>query len=269
LLLVLKLVPFGERSLVNDRYTYLPSVGLFLALGCAVGPRLATWCVRAPALRPIAWGLAAAAVLAAAYATDRQCRTWHDDGTLWSNVLAHYPDTVKAHESISIHLSDEGDHERALFHMEEAVRLDPRSANLLLNLGAVYGRLQRHSDARDAFRTCAEVDPDNARAFANLGMSEFFLGHHDDAERHLRRANQLDGSIGAVHVFLARIVLARGDVAEAERWYRSTIEVAPWMPDAYAEWSSLLERTGRAEQAAALRTEAARRGIALGGGGGY
>ncbi len=261
--LVLKLVPFGEHSLVNDRYMYLPSVGLFLIAGAAAED---LW--RAARARgAIATGVVAAAGVLAAFAcgvgTHARAAVWRDDGTLWNDVLTHYPDTPKAHEYVAYHYFEAGDGRTALEHMQAAARLDPTSASLHQNLGAMYGNLGFHAEARAAFERCVEVDPDSVEARTNLGIALAVAGEEPRAEEHLRRAVELAPGYAPPLLALARIVAARGDVDEAVRLLESALAAAPWEPELHAALIRLLAASGRSEEARAWIERAARARIPL------
>lgn len=261
--LVLKLVPFGERSLVNDRYTYLPHVGLFLVAGAAAGDAWNAARRAGVAARTAAVAVAAVLTLALAVASHRRAAVWRDDGTLWRDVLATYPDTPKAHEYLAFHLAEQGDGPGALAHMEEAARLEPESASLHLNLGALYGNLGRHAEARAAFERCVRADPDSVEAHTNLGLALARAGELGPAEQHLRRAAELAPGYPPALLPLARLVARRGAQAEAVALLERALQSAPWSPELHAELVGRLLAAGRGDEARERADRARRAGVAL------
>ncbi|MBN9117619.1 MAG: hypothetical protein J0I06_00345, partial [Planctomycetes bacterium] len=114
------IVHVGEQSHA-DRYTYIPHVGLFVALvwGAAdLAGRLRI---------PVGARCAAVAVLVAALAvaTRQQLGHWRDGGALWGRVLAVDPDNNFARVSLGKHHFDSGDLDAALRCFEEVIRGAP------------------------------------------------------------------------------------------------------------------------------------------------
>jgi hypothetical protein len=113
------LVQVGWQSYA-DRYTYIPSIGILIAM---------VW-MMADIAESRKWqraaALASAAILAAlAFVTWRQVPSWHDDITLFQHALA----STRANPAAEYHLAgDFMDQERyadAIPHLEEMKRLRP------------------------------------------------------------------------------------------------------------------------------------------------
>ncbi len=79
LLPVVGLVQFGGQA-EADRFTYLPQIGLAVALVWAAADACRTW----PRLRPVGAVAAACAVMVLAVLAWRQTSYWHDSETLWT-----------------------------------------------------------------------------------------------------------------------------------------------------------------------------------------
>lgn len=263
LALVLKLIPFGEQSLVNDRYLYIPSIGLFLAFAVVIEDVWNKVRTRGTGGRLFAYAAGAAVVLGSAQATFLRTRVWRDDETLWSNVIENYPTTPKAHEYLAFHYHDTGEMDLALTHMEEAARLSPQSSTLLMNLGALYGNLQRTKEARAAFERVVAADPNNAAAHANLGISLYSSGERGTAEEHLRTALALDPDFPAALLILGRLCGQTGRVGEAENLLEAAVRVSPWQQEPYCDLIDLMLRTNRKPAAEAWLNRAAQARIPI------
>ena len=106
-----------------DRYTYLPGIGLYLALALGGAQLAAHWPRRQ-------WMLAscAAAGLAALVACSvRQAAIWRDDETLWRETLARDPHNAKAEFALATALASRGqtDEAIALYLRAERIRSTP------------------------------------------------------------------------------------------------------------------------------------------------
>jgi len=117
-----------------DRYTYVPLIGIFIAVvwgGAELAARAGARFPRRPALPAAAPALlAAASILALAAAARHQVGYWKDNVTLWTRatVLTLRVDEFEAHMSLGAALAAQGRSGEALRHFAEAVRLRPDSA---------------------------------------------------------------------------------------------------------------------------------------------
>jgi hypothetical protein len=84
---VIGLVPVGGQGMA-DRYTYIPLLGIFLA----VVWEIASWPLwSAPSARAAGTAVAAAVLLALTVLTWRQAHIWHDPWLFWTTTLARNP----------------------------------------------------------------------------------------------------------------------------------------------------------------------------------
>ncbi|MFQ5737098.1 MAG: hypothetical protein ACE5GY_09610, partial [Thermodesulfobacteriota bacterium] len=97
LLPVSGIIRVGSQA-AADRYTYLPTIGLFVLAGALAGRVIARQKARRGVGRGVGRMVVAATVLAAvialSWATVRQTRVWKDSLTLWSYEIARYPGQV-------------------------------------------------------------------------------------------------------------------------------------------------------------------------------
>jgi tetratricopeptide (TPR) repeat protein len=177
------LAQVGEQALA-DRYTYLPHVGLFVAMVWAaaeVHERL-----RAP--RPIAWITAALPIVLLTGAAHRQTATWRDSLTLHGRALEATERNWNAWNGLGDALSDAGRPQEAITAYREALRIRPRLASAWNGLGAAQGMLGAHAEAIPLFEEALRLRPDYADAWYNLGTALGSLGKHARAAECLRAA---------------------------------------------------------------------------------
>jgi hypothetical protein len=141
-----------------DRYTYVPSIGLFIALVwgiTALVPRL---------YRPRLLLPAAALVLAiAVFLSRNQVATWHDSLALWEHACAVTPDNFIARTHLASAYQETGRLDEAEASFVDAVKLRPDLALARFNLGQNYLRQGKLNCAEQCFREAIAIEPDEAR----------------------------------------------------------------------------------------------------------
>lgn len=131
---VIGLVQVGRQAMA-DRYLYLPSIGLFLALVWGIAE-----VARRRALRI---AISAAALLALAIGTWRQTGTWKDSVTLYRHALAVTEDNYVAHVGLAKALTARQDWDGAAAQYRAALALRPEFREAQLGLDAVLRQADR------------------------------------------------------------------------------------------------------------------------------
>lgn len=126
----LGLVQVGVQSSA-DRYTYLPLVGVAIAVVWSAAQLVE----RAPRLRPLAAGLAVLLLGVCTLRTRAQVEVWRDTSTLFAHATAVTAGNWFAHGELGIALAAAGDPVRARTELEASLRIHPRYARALANLG--------------------------------------------------------------------------------------------------------------------------------------
>jgi len=85
-------------------------------------------------------------------------------------------------------LSREGDREKAIEELKQAIALDSRFAEAYNNLGVQYYLLGRPVEAEPLVQRAVELDPASFHGFANLAAVNLSLGKLDTAEALAKRS---------------------------------------------------------------------------------
>jgi hypothetical protein len=220
------LVQVADHPLA-DRYMYLPSIGLFVALVWGCMRTAARW----PYLRPVfAAGAAIAIALLVVLAT---CQTslWRDDGVLWAHTLASTTDNGKAEYWVGESLIKSGHFDEALPHFRRSDELLP-SAACSYNLGLALAREGQADDAIGQFRRSVALAPRWANGYAMLGTMLARQGEFVEATEQLRTAVELDPPHLAAHNALALMLLQQDDRAGAAVEIQAAMKINPDDPAA-------------------------------------
>lgn len=103
-------------------------------------------------------------------------------------ILSHDPAHAGAHCLLGALLGQEGDLDRAMAHLTEAVRLSPGSEEAHLGLGNVHRLCNAPEAAAASYRRALAINADSAAAHYNLGLILRHLGEFTAAAEHLQRA---------------------------------------------------------------------------------
>lgn len=117
-----------------DRFTYLPSIGLAVALVWAAAE---AWERRGAArgfARHLPAALVAGLVAGLAWLSREQTRTWRDSETLFRRALAVTEKNVAAHSNLAVYLQEQGRRTEAREQLEAVLAIKPDHADSLNNL---------------------------------------------------------------------------------------------------------------------------------------
>lgn len=217
---VIGLVQVGNQS-IADRYTYVPLVGVFLALVWAVdgfqrGHRqyfhALGWC---------------AVVLFAL------C------GSATRRALPHWRDGITV--------------------FEQAVRVTRNNFVAMTNLGNNLARAGRHAEAIELYQRSLRARPDNAETHYNLASSLADTGQPQAAERHYREALRCHPGHARAHNNLANLLSDTGRVPEAITHYEESLRLSPGNIEARFNYGITLADLGKPSEAIAQFEEAVKR----------
>ncbi len=253
LLPVSGLVQAGDQAMA-DRFTYLPSIGLFItvAWGCADLSR--RWRVPVFVTAP-----GAIVVLGALAATARaQLAYWKDDSTLFAHALNVTSLNWVAHNSLGYALFQQGKVEEAIVHFQASLQIKPNFPDALNNLGDALLRQGKTDDAAAYFAAALRAKPEDALAAYNLGTALSLQGRIDEASDFFRAALRLRPDYAGAHYNLGAALALQGKSEEAMAHFEQTIECDPGYAKAHLAIGDLLIQQRRALEGLPHLTEALR-----------
>jgi tetratricopeptide (TPR) repeat protein len=244
---VIGLVQIGGQAMA-DRYTYLPQIGLCIALVWFAADVCRAW----PYRRWVC-GMASALVLALLMGCAwRQTSFWSCSETLWTHALACTSRNHVAHSLLGTALADRGQFDGAIAQYQEALKIKPNfdSAHLALG-GALAGRGQI-DEAMAHYRKVLETHPDNAEAHIALANALAGRGQIDEAIAHYRKVLEIQPAHADAHYNLAVLLAGCGRFDEAIAQYRQSLEINPDSAfDVHSNLGIVLAAQGRFDEAVA------------------
>lgn len=138
-----------------DRYLYLPTFGVCLALG-AVICRLKTPTKQWPmALRVVA---AMAIYIFFGFFTVQQLFVWHNSISLWQDTIKKNPFSYTGYNNLGFALFDAGEFKKAIPFFTKASQLNPNDSDPIAGLAITYNALEMFAPAEEAFRKAVSLD---------------------------------------------------------------------------------------------------------------
>ena len=212
------LVQVGLQSHA-DRYTYLPQIGLCVAMTWGAAELFGRWRLggRAAAVSAL---LLLSTLGVCAY---RETSHWRNSETLWRHALANTSANSAAHNSLGRALLEKGELEEAGSHFQQALKLEPLSAVIHTNLGKTFERERRTEEAILEFQRALELKPEDPDALYSLGDVSMAKGQIEQAIRYYERAIQLKPDVAGAYNNLAIALVRLGHFDEAIANYRQAI----------------------------------------------
>ena len=250
---VIGLVQVGSQAHA-DRYTYLPTIGLLVAVVWLVGDLVA----RSRALRIAAAVALLLALAGFSVATARQAALWKDTRTLFSAALRVDKDNPVAHQCLGSAYLQDGKVGPAIAELSEAIRLSPLYPDAHANLGSALGMVGRNEEAAEHFRAALRMS-DKADIHHNLAATLDKLGRVAEAIPEYKAALAREPDRVLTLVMLGKDLAARGRLAEAEPLLARAVRLDPAQIEPRRLLAVALTVEGRVEDAIRQYQEILRR----------
>ena len=224
---MLQILPFGRAPMAN-RFSYLPSVGLLLAV-TALGRTL--WRAARPFRALIALllpGLLAGACLMTAGRLD----VWKDSGSFWSEVLMEHPQLSYAYYNLGHHYLSEGNPQRAVDCYTRAIELEPDIPGYYINRGNMFLKAGEAEGAAHDYATAIQLDPGNAAAHFNLGNALRRMGRLEAAVEVYGNALDLDPQMATAWLNLGSCEAELGNLERALDCFETALRIDPGLDGA-------------------------------------
>jgi protein O-mannosyl-transferase len=242
------LVQSGVQSRA-DRFSYLPLVGISLALAWAAGE----WAAGAARRRLVIALCAALTLLLLARETRAQVGYWHDDLSLFTHATAVLPTSVIAHNGLGAALARAGELDRAEAEYRAALARRRDTVLVLRNLSALLASRGRDAEAQalleDALRRPDRAPDEMAELHFALGRLEARWRRNRSAEAHYAEALRFDPRHWAALYNLGNLLAAEGRLDEAAERYAAAQRLNPDDVDVSNNLGLALLLTARPAQA--------------------
>ena len=143
--------------------------------------------------------------------------------------LTARPDQWTSHYNLGNYYLNRGEVKQALASYDTALKIEPRSAMVLVNAAMAYAQLGEKDRAEKSLLKAIKIAPDNAAAHFNLGLLQGEQNRSNEAERELKEAFRLDPKLAPAAYNLC-ILTAKDRPEEALSWCRRAVALNPQEP---------------------------------------
>jgi len=244
-------VQVGAQALA-ERYTYVSSIGIFIAVVWLVGDAVA----HSPKRKLAAQLLAAAILVACAVKTDAQVYVWSDSMTLYRHILeidprGELPNTFLGLELLGCgRLADAEDYfERSLKYDSDWVMTLTDSAYTLMRISMITHDQSHMPLARQHLEQALRVAPDDAGALTNLALWSSLMGNPKDEEDWSKKALARRPDYVSARLYLGDALQAQGKLDDAAQQYNKVLTIEPNNYNAYDDLGIIAYKQGSFEEA--------------------
>jgi tetratricopeptide (TPR) repeat protein len=222
---ILRIVPVGV-TLANDRYMYLPMLGLFFAIVMFINSLI----LNKPALKKGLIVFASVYLLILGSLAYAQCKVWKNTQTLLENVANNSPDYynillvngnrslreknyTSAREFFTLALNEKRSRETALFNMGMISVIEKRPEEV----SKYFSRLVNEFPGNEK--------GNNSTAYMFLGDVSYSNKDYDEAKKRYEYSLKLNKDDHLTHYRYGRVLEKTGDIDQAVKHYRIANEL--------------------------------------------
>jgi tetratricopeptide (TPR) repeat protein len=191
-LLPTSLLPLAE--VMNDHRTFLPYVGLVIAVAGAVSLLINRQVGYSLPAKIAALCALALFLCANGYATFQRNKVWKSEETLWHDVVLKSPRNGRALMNYGNTLMSKGDFAGALDYYHRAQQLTPQYSFLLINLAIAEDATKQSAAAEEHFKDALRLAPTSPDSYTYY--ARYLLSHSraEEARFFLRSALELSST---------------------------------------------------------------------------
>jgi protein O-mannosyl-transferase len=240
---VIGFVQVGGQTMA-DRYFYIPSIGLFIAVvfglaGIAKSWRVARW---------LSAGIAGVVLLMLATLTNGQIQLWRDSFTLFEHTLAVTPPNLHIEYNLGLAMGGSGGYDEAAAHFEKTLQIDPNFYDGMVAMGvtrAIQGRLP---EAVEHFQAAIRSQPDAPKAHVQLAHALWKQNRDQAALEEMFRASQFAPQDAEIRADLGLALELVGRIPEAIEQLHEALRLNPNSAETHNNLGLALLGSGKARE---------------------
>ncbi len=244
ILLVLQLIPVGS-AMMADRYTYIPSIGLFLIIALGLYQLYQSY-----NYSKVAVSLFVLLTISFSFLAYQRTAVWANSMSLYNDILKN-GEVPMAYSNRGMLYQNTGDYVSAENDFNKAILLSPNYKEAYMNRSNLLIGLGKYNEALPDCNRTIELDPVNAKAYYNRGSLYYNQGDYKKSLLDFDKSIELNPQFVEAYCNRANIydVDMKYDMAIAN--YTIAIELKPLFVLAYSNRSRVYIKLNRLGEACA------------------
>lgn len=232
---VIGLVQVGAQSMA-DRYTYIPSIGLFMIVSWGVTDISAKWRWH----RSIVILFSGVALVSLTICAWFQVGYWKNGITLFKHTVEVTHNNSMAYCGLGRALDRHEKYDDAIKNYVKALELNPNYAEAHYEIGVTLEKQGNSIEALRHYFEALQIKPNYAKVHNNIGVILSGQGKIEDAIYHYKKALQIDPNYPVAYYNLGVIFSNHGKIKDAILQYRNVLRLSPNMTQALYRLSWIL-----------------------------
>jgi tetratricopeptide (TPR) repeat protein len=246
----IKFLPVGD-SLINERYTYIPYIGLFFIAGQLYSriSGIQKW-------RYLAVSVMTAILVIFSVMTIQRSAIWKDNFTFWNDVISKYPEYWRGYFGVGLQQYNSGDYNTALEYVNQSCEKNAPAIPYMLR-GTIYlVNLKNYPLAIEDFKKVISLhessSPFDLDVRYDLGLAYENNGNYPEAINILDESIRMAPDNPRGYVLKGDVLVHLQQYTNAETEYNEAIRISNVYIDAYLKRGLLYEdKLNRYDQAIA------------------
>jgi tetratricopeptide (TPR) repeat protein len=215
-------VQVGDQAFA-DRYAYVSTIGLFLAVSWLARDWMMGQRASRGAVFRIGLVVIAACLVSLSVASWRQVAYWRDTVTLFDHTLEVIPKNPKIRYNLANEYRTRGDEHAAIHNYRIALETETESVRTRVNLGNALRSTGALDEAVEMYEAALEREPKHANAHNSLGTVLRARGDIDGAILRYSYAIEINPDFYLAHFNLANALQAKGQYQAAVAHYMEAL----------------------------------------------
>lgn len=217
------LTPLGISWVVAERYVYLGSMGIFIAIGLLLEKILQ----KINQNTILFYFITALLVLPLGIRTIYRNVDWKNQDNLWLAAEKYSPSSPQNHNNLGDLYARWGQLDKAIFYFKRATELQVNYGDAFHNMANVYAQKGDFQTAAKNYQKAIECNPNLWQSYQNLGSIFFQQGNYTKAEEAFEKSIQIYPQNPGLHYALGVTYANLNRKTEAENEMKIALQLDP------------------------------------------
>jgi len=238
--------------LTADRYTYIPSIGIFYIVAEGFYWLFKKHFRYTKTIRDILIIVLFGTISILSFLTWHRCQIWKDSLSLWDNVLKKYSNIAVAYNNRGVAYIEKKEYNKAIADLINATLINPRYEKAYSNLCKVYRIIGEYEKAILSCKKALEISPHFLEAYNNLGDTYTVLGKYKEELEIYNKEAETNPNNTNAHYNLCSTYWAISKYEKAINACKKSIEIKPLFLEAYDKLGNIYLTIGKHKEAIEL-----------------